>query len=304
MGQDREIYIGPWVGEFGHWIMYVVPFINGICHLNPDATIITSAFRGDDIYLRDKSGNKIADIFIPLEWWPCNRGNADIHDILPEYPQKVLDSFRKHENHIDICNIPFPQYQKMVKEATTRLYYRFGLWYPNEVKDHVVVMPRGKNYQMDYYRSWPLERWEQLIYKLAERYKVYVGGIPQESLANLKHENVVDYTTIENRPEETMKILNTARACIADCCGGSQASVQVGCPTLVHGPDNIKIIYNTDNPNNKNWFQTNVEYIDWTDSRQLSVDKRLADAIDFIEGKSNEFRSKRDTLFILPNACG
>jgi hypothetical protein len=294
MANDNAIYVGPWVGEFGHWIMHVVPFINGIRYQNPDAKLVVSAFAGDDIYLM------CADEYVPIKWWPCNRGNADVHGTIPADVQEVYNHFKQQKNHIDIFNLPFPKYQKLVKDAPIRLYHKFGRNMPT--KDHIVVMPRGKNYTSEFYRSWLPSYWRELIIKLAEHMVVYVGGIAAETIVEFNHPNIVELHNFEDRPQRTIDILSSALCCVADCCGGSQIAVQTCCPTIVHGPDNIQFLYDDwkkDKPS-KNFFGTYVKYIAWKDCRDVSVDKRLSDVMAFIqEVKQLDKRSLRNDLFIL-----
>ncbi|MHA2065849.1 MAG: hypothetical protein ACXABY_15870 [Candidatus Thorarchaeota archaeon] len=302
MEQNSEIFVGPWIGEFGHWLMHVTAYINGIRYDNPDAKIVVSSFADDYLYLRDLEGNPTFDEYIPLEWWPGDRGNAECKASTSKQAQDTFAKFHTQADHRDIFNIPFPQYQKMVKEADTRLYYRFGAYLQRQPSDHIVVMPRAKNYRRDWYRSWLPDYWRHFIGEISKHVKVYVGGIAQESVQGFYSDNIVELSKLPNRAEKTIEILNNAICCVADCCGGSQIAVQTGCPTIVHGPDNIKQIYDTDKPS-KNFFGTFVEYHPWYGcSDALTLSERLNDVLEFIvKAKALTRRCEKDELLILSN---
>jgi hypothetical protein len=289
---SKNIYIGPWVGEFGHWVTMVAPFIHGIRYANPEARIIVGGFNQDDELLKDANGRSIIDEYCGFDWWPCDRGNADIKGQLSEDAIKVLERFKAQSNHINICNIPLKEYSKVVKGAFPKKYLLIGSHIEEKDGEHLVIFPRLKDYPnpRPLERNWTKEKWLKLLPMLANKYPLYIGGVGSETIKDLNHPNIHCLADDENRQKTTIRKLRTAKATISDVCGGSHLTIQTGCPIIVHGPDCYQYLYNENAPNNRNYFHTNYHYYNWGyTSERWSVERRYKEimlGIDNIEKSS------------------
>ena len=325
MVNTTQMAIGPWVGEFGIWLMDIVPVINGWRLKHPTANIVVSAFEGDDAYLIDRNGLTIHNEYIPVKFWQAYRArsqifaNADQSDRIPikneELPQYVLEIEKRlstYDGYVKVMNIDVSDF-RMLRTRTPKAYYMLSDPHNKDkpiLKDTVVLIPRTPSKARTNSRSWPAEKWLEIASRLLDSgYIVYVLGIEQNYMNELNNPNLINYSNMPDgqRQRESIKIMERALCAIGDNSGGSQIPLYCGCPLIVHTIDEEKVLYFPGpGERNRNFFGTKVWFHGLTPApsepyadrmKNLTVDARWQDIIKCLEeAKSLTQRYERNTL--------
>ena len=250
-----------WVGEFGHLIMNVIPRINKIRLERPDWHIIIASFDGDHIYFRDNKSDWTIDEYIPIEWWPSDRGCHQVKSKLTGDAKNAIIALEGLCDEIWLThNWTLKDYSKEFKEKPIIAYPFKDIIKEDRIDDepHFIVMSRAKNYSGSFFRSWDGLRWNKFLEEVIKYtgLKAYVCGVEKESVQFNWSDKIINFTNISNRSAKTLNVMSNAEFCIGDCSGSSNYAIQCGIPTFVSGPPEYAPAF----LKKKNYFETYVEY--------------------------------------------
>jgi len=257
----REFRIGPWVGEFGHWILYVQPFINALRYLYPDSHITVATFEEEEIYL-----DNIHDAFVGYPWWPARRGRAICEDI-PMSVQKIAREFNPTHSTYQLSQ---PDFKKSFQSAPLLLRRRIGP--PPDINNNrVVFATRTQQNVQDTSRNWTEKKWKELAQLfINEGWTVAACG-PQ-----------IDYFQDEVEKHRTcVEVASKSYFGIGDAGGGQHTLNYCGVPTVIHAPSQWAHLYNLNHPSHCNFLET-LNYFIPTSMAELTPEQRFTDAIEFI----------------------
>lgn len=305
-----NLAIGPWVGEFGIWVMDIVPVIHGWRLKYPEANIVVSAFEGDDAYLMCQDYRYTHNEYIPVKFWQAKRARAEVlndgggpttHEFLPQYIRDIDAIMKTKDGYINITNAGVQTFRQ-IRAILPHAYYMLKDRSNKDLrilKDTVVLVPRTPSKAHTNSRSWPREKWLEITNRLLDDgYIVYVLGIEQDYLNTLNHPRLINYSNLPDgiRQKESIKIIERALCAIGDNSGGSQIPLYCGCPLIVHTIDEEKCLYFGAPNTNRNYFGTKVWFHGLTPApseppsqrmEELSIDARWQDIQKCLEEAKN-----------------
>jgi hypothetical protein len=256
-----NLSIGPWVGEFGIWIMHIVPFINGWRLKYPNANIVVSAYEGDEAYLVDIHGVPTYNEYIPMKFWQAPRGRAKIYTEIPPFVRKIEHDMKQRDGYINVVNIESPEYRSFFLKRPLARYMWGG--YPRQpiLKDTLVIVPRTPSIAHSNNRSWAKEKWLELTQRLlADGWTIYVTGIEQDYLNVINSPKLINYSNLPDgeRQRKSLDIMGRALCAIGDSSGGSQIPLYCGCPLVVHTIAEDRSLYDPISQAYRNYFGAHV----------------------------------------------
>jgi hypothetical protein len=255
------LYVGPWVGEFGHEVGDYCGFVNQLKNEFPDYYLVVSSYRGRyPLYFN-------ADFVVGYDWWPAVRSCAQCQPLyewdgeLYEALKRVFklrgemshasipsDIYSLAQSKKDIIFNPQQSYQKHIYSASSIKHYRgLDILYHNDkllnkqpfsVDKLVVLFPRMKADGGEK-RGILYEYWCELCNRLlAEDYVVVISGNKDETFDLSDNVNTSDviftYNQLPNNELScTIGYLSLAKFCVGVVSAGSLLSMICRCPTFI-----------------------------------------------------------------------
>lgn len=288
MNKDKDVLGIFWVGEFGHLMMNIIPRINRIRKERPDIRIVLASFEGDYIYFKDNTGKPTIDEYIPIRWWPSDRGCHQVKSELTGDAQSALRCLESMSTELwDTHNWTLKRYSQEFKDKSVIAYPFKDIIKEKKIADgnHFIVMSRAKNYAGSHFRSWDGLRWNRFLDMVIEEtgLTAYVCGVEAESVQFNWSDKIINLTNIENRSMTTLNVISNSKFCVGDCSGSSNYVIQCGIPTFVSGPKEYADAF----LNNKNYFGCYVNYQNYS-MELLSPKSRFSAFKRFLNNYNNK----------------
>lgn len=283
---NKRILITSWFGEFGIYLMQVLPKLNKL--FDEGYKITFGGYKDDLIYIKRQFGPYILENSIEFDWWPSDRGSfacKSIPEKIKERHNAYIVNKRKEQfdEIIDLCNITASDYVQKFRNGG-HIFKRFTANKLDQYKESVIFFPRGNKNSWSEDKNWSLELCNDILALLAMTFKhVYVGGIKEETRGSFNCDNITYLTHLLDRVEKTIDILNNCQAAISNVSGGSIAALYSGCPTIIFGKPENSIYYI--GQGNRNYLGTPCEY---------SINSDKYDIYDDIMKFIKQYRGRND----------
>ncbi len=282
----KKVFVGLNLGEFGHFLMHILPRLNGLYDKGYDITFAT--FEDDIKYIKKQVGPYILKHEITYPWWPSNRGVAKCDDI----PNHIKELYRtinstEYDLVIDTFNMSDEKFMSQIRSGP-RIAKKITSKVHLEYKNSIIIFPRGGKNLWTEHKNWSEETCNLVIKHLAEKYSVYVGGVKGETRASVKLPNVYYLYEDTDRVNKTIDVLSNCVACITNVSGGSVLSLYIGCPTIAFGAKEYEKVYRYDMDGTKNYLETEALFSDSTELNNIIYD------IDEFIDKSGNVRKALD----------
>ena len=231
----KKCIIGPFVGEFGHLLSYIIPFIS---YLNSKG--IKVSYCGPAIhkpFFYDENKNLIVENYFELRdfYNEINPFCNDLiipDDLIPDINNFIVNSKKSNKPFWNISNRIF------YWEVFCRFIYFFGFLkihdlsknYVSKKENSVVVFPRkkGASYSPFYGEKWD---YSEVINCLKDLFdKVYVVGHPAFSHKLSSYENVI--VKITNNNHDVLNICSKSKIIINQFSGTHWLSAYTNTKTI------------------------------------------------------------------------
>ena len=272
----REFRIGPWVGEFGYWILYVIPFINGLRELYPDSHITIAGFQEEEPYLHD-----VHDTFIGYPWWPSRRGRAICEDV----PADIIELHNIFNATHSLFNLSQPEFKAFIQDAPLLIRRRMG---PAENIDEkqVVFSTRVEENLQDTSRNWSKSEWCELA-KL-----FYMHGWKVAACGP----NINYFPPYVEIYRTCLEIASKSFFGVCDCGGGQHTLNMCGVPTIVHATQEWSHLYDLNHPNHRNFLETLTQFQPVMSMAHYTPIMRFNDAMKFAKSIKGQPRYKHTEI--------
>jgi len=247
--QKKECYYGPFVGEFGHFLLHNLPFI---AHLKKqDVKIHYCGMELHQPFLVDETGNSITESYCALRDFFSESKPLANETLVPQDVQKEIDLFKDEANK---SRLPFLDIsEKDMYWFTYRNWQLKGrqskfdlnkLFKKSQIRS-AVIFPRKKGGEFTPNNGGPWN-YEQVAKALSPHFdKVYLVGHPSLSEDVDTAGNIEIKVSHNNR--ETMKYCAEAELIVTQHSGAVHIGAYVNTPVLVifNGKPPIKGLIDT-----------------------------------------------------------
>jgi len=249
---DREItdktsiiFVGPYVGSWGHLFHFHIPIVNRLREENPDAFIVSAGYIGDDFYYRDENGDHTIDAYLAYTT------NSDIRRVygifqadygeIKDAREVCIETFGRID--VDHTNPGSDHEWMQFLHRMKRTHYRLGMFPQADYtdgKNYVVLHSKnskplaGRDPRGEQISNADYEFDKEFVAALAKHIKIYVIGIPGEC-NTFEGDNIEDFTDLsaEKRPEVLLPLTNGARAMVSTSSASTiNYALSVGCPSI------------------------------------------------------------------------
>ena len=298
---QKLLFIGPYVGSWGHLFHFHIPIVNRLRERNPDIFIVSAGFIGDDFYYKDDKGKMTIDAYIEFPTDPDVRRVYGLSQANHADDIKRADKIcEEHYGPINI-NLKTPTHDsawfKFLSQMA-RTHYRLGLFAePANDSNYVVLHSKNARGLADRDpRGTPIANADyetdvEYVRLLSQHVKIYICGIPNECYT-FEGENVVDITGLsaEERPRVLLPLTNEA-LCMVSTSSGSTANyaMSVGCPSICFACRRYRDNYDTKYNHYRVPTRHHVLF-------PFDAEKRVEDTLDFLESIKDKPRYECEIL--------
>jgi len=233
--KEKECYYGPFVGEFGHFLLHNLPFL---VHLKKkDVKIHYCGMELHKPFLVDEEGESIVDSLTGLrdffsEYKPVANETEVPSDVLREINQFKINARKSGLPFLDISEkdmywFTFRNWQLSGKQSK----YRLNKLFAKPKERSVVIFPRKKGGEFTPNNGGPWN-YSQIAQTVSPYFdKVYLVGHPSLSDAVETDGNIELKVSQNNR--ETMKYCAQADLIITQHSGAVHLGAYVDTPVLI-----------------------------------------------------------------------
>jgi hypothetical protein len=304
----REIiFIGPYVGSWGHLFHFHIPITNRLKEQHPDAYIVSAGYVGDDYYYQNEKGESTIDGYIAIPTDPKLRRVYGLNQA--PYQEEIIQTDELCELHFGKItqNFKMPaqdnQWFGFISQMP-RTHYRLGLFAePCQEEEPYVILhsknavgladrdPRGEqianaDYELD----------KEYVKLLSEHIQVYIFGIPEEC-NEFEGDNVHNMVSLpaDFRPVALLSMAERCEALISTSSASTlNYAISVACPSICFACRRY-----IDNHTTKwNWFETPTNHhVLFPFDAQQRVDETLK----FLEWKNTQPRYTKEIIRVDEN---
>lgn len=247
--EKKVCYYGPFVGEFGHFLLHNLPFLMHLLHEGVAIRYCGMALH--EPFLRDENGSSIIDRFFPLrdffgEIRPVSNQTVPPADVLTEIEKFRSEARSSKYPFLDISRHDLYWHVLRNWQLGKRQYvYDLSKVYGAGKNGSVVIFPRkkGAEYTENNGGPWDYSRVAKTLSPFFK--KVILVGHPSLSAEVEEHGNVE--VRISENNADTLKYCSEAELIVTQHSGAVHIGGYVNTPILIifNGEPPIKGLFDT-----------------------------------------------------------
>lgn len=235
----KECYIGPFVGEFGNFLLHLLPFIS---HLNEMGVNVN--YCGLELhrpFLRDDNGNYFISNFTSIrDFLKEAKPNGNSTSLLPNDIQLVIDNFINDANNSESPflniyqnkNLYWYTYRNWQLNGKQYVYDLSNVYGNANKQNKIVVFPRKMNqdFTPNNGGKWNYSEIGVLLQKYFE--EVVFIGHPELSDVDSKENSTIKFSVSGNN-EDVLRECATAKLILTQHSGAMHVGGYVKTPVLL-----------------------------------------------------------------------
>lgn len=238
--QLKECYVGPFIGEFGNFLLHMLPFISYL-H-KQDVKIHYCGMANQTPFLIDESGSSLLFEFVELrDFFHEVRPSGNSIEFLPEDVDIQVKGFQKRGNeglapYLDIfsnSNLYWYSYRNWQLKGKQHVYNLSNHYGPGGKKNKAVIFPRkmSSEFTPNNGGNWDYNAISEILKKYFEEV-VFIGHPSMSAgLDNVSSDRVTLALSADNK--NVLQHCSTAKLVITQHSGAMHVSGYTQSPVLL-----------------------------------------------------------------------